>query len=164
MGHGPHTPYPELWARSRVQGAMAVGISPTVGLAGPLRLLREAPTLPGAPVLGDEERPVREGEERLIRCAACGLGLAQVTARVQIGGRHAHVFANPAGLVFEIGCFRGVFGARGEGPFMAEFSWFPGHSWQVAICRSCEAHLGWRFSSLEGFRFWGLILSRLAEY
>lgn len=140
------------------------GALPSDGAAGPFRFLREAPAPPGAPVLGDEERPRREGEERLIRCAACGQGLAQVTARAQVGGRHAHVFANPAGLVFEIGCFKGVFGARGEGPFMAEFSWFPGHSWQVAICRSCEAHLGWRFSSLEGFRFWGLILSRLAEY
>lgn len=91
--------------------------------------------------------------------------MASARSRSVIGGSHAHVFANPGGLVFEIGCFQEAFGCRGEGPFVAEFSWFAGFAWQVAVCRACEAHLGWRYRPLSGAApgFWGLILSRLSE-
>ena len=39
------------------------------------------------------------------------------------------------------------------------WSWFPGCSWQVSLCRRCSAHLGWRFSGAA--RFYGLIVDRL---
>ncbi|TMB09656.1 MAG: hypothetical protein E6J65_28725 [Deltaproteobacteria bacterium] len=39
------------------------------------------------------------------------------------------------------------------------WSWFPGCAWQVSVCRSCSAHLGWRFTGAD--RFYGLIVGRL---
>ncbi|XP_058119897.1 protein cereblon isoform X2 [Anopheles coustani] len=31
------------------------------------------------------------------------------------------------------------------GPPSAEFSWFPGYSWQIIVCVNCRQHLGWKF-------------------
>lgn len=28
-----------------------------------------------------------------------------------------------------------------------EFSWFPGYAWQIALCKRCQIHIGWRFTS-----------------
>jgi hypothetical protein len=41
----------------------------------------------------------------------------------------------------------------------AEFSWFSGYRWRVALCGRCLGHLGWRFE--QGDSFYGLILDRL---
>lgn len=42
----------------------------------------------------------------------------------------------------------------------AEFSWFPGYAWSVALCAACMAHVGWRFDAqrraLRPQRFYGL--------
>lgn len=27
----------------------------------------------------------------------------------------------------------------------AEYSWFPGYTWTIAVCASCMAHVGWRW-------------------
>lgn len=42
-----------------------------------------------------------------------------------------------------------------------EFSWFPGYTWQLALCGQCNAHLGWKFvagpdSNLMPRKFYGL--------
>lgn len=29
-----------------------------------------------------------------------------------------------------------------------EFSWFPGYAWQIAVCSTCQSHIGWKFSAL----------------
>ncbi|BES92127.1 protein cereblon homolog [Nesidiocoris tenuis] len=40
----------------------------------------------------------------------------------------------------------------------AEFSWFPGYYWQIAVCTHCHKHIGWKFTSqtLVPRYFWGL--------
>lgn len=30
-----------------------------------------------------------------------------------------------------------------------EFSWFPGYAWQIAVCKQCSSHIGWKFSALS---------------
>ncbi|XP_073708122.1 protein cereblon [Garra rufa] len=44
-------------------------------------------------------------------------------------------------------------------------SWFPGYAWTIAQCRTCGAHMGWKFSAvkkdLSPPRFWGLTRSAL---
>lgn len=31
----------------------------------------------------------------------------------------------------------------------AEYSWFPGYTWTIAVCASCMAHVGWRFDAMR---------------
>jgi len=94
----------------------------------------------------------------------CGFCLEPITAqhlRISVNGEHRHTFTNPAGIVFEIGCFSDAPGCRTMGVPTTEFTWFPGHSWNYAYCASCGTHLGWYFTSGEGGGFFGLILARL---
>jgi len=102
-------------------------------------------------------------EEPWIRCRACGAGVARPADRIAVGGRHRHRFANPYGIVFEIGCFAAADGCLAVGSPTEEFTWFSGHAWQVGVCAACRTHLGWRFASAAGGGFFGLILERLVE-
>jgi hypothetical protein len=81
--------------------------------------------------------------------------------RFAVGGAHRHTFFNPAGIVYEVGCFRQAVGCIASGPPSAEFTWFAGHLWRIALCRRCRTHLGWHFTSGDE-SFFGLILPRLA--
>ena len=42
-------------------------------------------------------------------------------------------------------------------------TWFPGYKWQILYCRSCHAHLGWRFSKDSGEEFYGFRHESIAE-
>ena len=83
--------------------------------------------------------------------------------RVAVAGAHRHVFANPQGHVFEIGCFAAAPGCAAVGPPSSDFSWFPGTLWQVVICVACGLHLGWCYTQSDGGTFFGLILDRLHQ-
>jgi len=102
-------------------------------------------------------------EERWIICRQCRQRLTRPGERTSINGSHVHTFANPSGMVFEIGCFKMVRGCSFIGPPSYEFPWFSGHSWQIAICNICQTHLGWLFQGRESSQFFGLILDRLLE-
>ncbi len=80
-----------------------------------------------------------------------------------VEGKHVHVFCNPTGVVYEVACFAFASGLTPEGGIYAEFSWFPGHSWQIVNCSGCGAHLGWRFTSRSGSGFHGLLPAMLRE-
>lgn len=95
-------------------------------------------------------------------CKACKNKISANSEKIPINGRHQHTFANPNGIIFDIGCFKTAPGCRNTGVFTAEFSWFSGFKWQISVCSSCFTHLGWLFVSLEN-QFYGLILERLAE-
>jgi len=108
----------------------------------------------------DEQEPE---EERYIRCRDCGNPVTLPSERLSIDGSHAHTFANPSGIIYEIGCFRSVVGCGYVGPATDEFSWFKGYSWKVAYCGKCLNHLGWLFISPVNDPFHGLILDRLTD-
>lgn len=99
-------------------------------------------------------------EEIPLRCAACFSSITGEQHRMKVDGSHQHVFANPHGIVFEIGCFEQAPGCRLIGLPSNEFPWFAGHYWQIAVCAKCSQHLGWRFSSAHA-AFWGLVLELL---
>jgi hypothetical protein len=101
-----------------------------------------------------------DGAEEAIRCRVCGQVVTGHEQRLAVDGSPVHTFFNPAGIVFELGCFRRAPGCAGSGTTSAEFTWFPGYLWQIAFCRNCRKHLGWHFISAED-SFFGLILARL---
>ena len=111
----------------------------------------------------EDETDFEEKEEGMLRCKACDAGIAKQADRISKGGKHLHTFFNPAGIVYEIGCFRRAPGCSKEGPSSREFSWFADYSWQISFCRSCTRHLGWFFSSGDDV-FFGLIINRLKEW
>jgi len=98
---------------------------------------------------------------RSIVCAICGHEITTSDQEIAVDSNHKHVFSNPGGVLFEIGCFSDAWGAFVHGDATDEFSWFPGHRWCYASCSGCLTHLGWHFFG-NGSNFWGLILNRLA--
>ncbi len=102
-------------------------------------------------------------EEEYILCRQCHQAITKPADRIVMQGSHRHTFANPHGIVFEIGCFKNVQGCGYAGVASDDFSWFAGYSWRVCFCILCLTHLGWMFS-LKGLdSFYGLILDRLIE-
>lgn len=124
---------------------------------------REGPA-PGVPLDIDALRALdrRARRPRHLACRACGRAVTSDDARIEVAGAHEHTRENPAGIVFRIGCFRAAPGALSLGPEVSEHTWFPGRTWQIALCRGCHTHLGWAFRSSHD-RFHGLILDALRE-
>src|SRR5262245_38339647 len=101
----------------------------------------------------------RSGEHGLV-CVACGYRISDEDHRIEMSGGHEHTFVNPHGIVHRIGCFNAAPGCAHEGATETAFSWFPGWTWQVAVCARCRAHVGWIYRN-AGAQFHGLILAAL---
>ncbi|EFI33299.1 conserved hypothetical protein [Desulfonatronospira thiodismutans ASO3-1] len=124
-------------------------------------LLKEEPGKDFSPDAASLEE-TREFQSRPnLLCSGCLSRITSQDAGISINGSQKHVFVNPHGLVFEVGCFSWAVNCLGTGPSTAEFSWFPGFTWQIAVCISCLMHLGWRYSSGDSGEFYGLIMDRL---
>jgi hypothetical protein len=102
-------------------------------------------------------------EEVYLLCRDCLHPITRPADRISVQGSHTHTFANPHGLVYEIGCFQRAPGCGAVGPDSGEFTWFAGHRWRVCLCAACLVHLGWVFLPAVGAAFFGLILDRLVE-
>jgi hypothetical protein len=103
-----------------------------------------------------------EGGGSVLACAGCLQPITTAAARIEVGGAHAHTFANPAGFQYRIGCFARANGCVTVGDPSTDWSWFAGHSWQVEHCSACREHLGWLFRA-EGHLFHGFVLESLVE-
>jgi hypothetical protein len=104
-----------------------------------------------------------EINENYILCKACSNGITTYKEKINVNGLHYHTFANPNGIIFDIACYKTARGCNYTGSFTDEFSWFKNYRWQVSICASCLAHLGWLFLSSSNHFFFGLIVDRLIE-
>lgn len=133
----------------------------------PAPLLRPREKKPGGgiPRKGFREASAEQesGGEPLIRCRRCLQGVTRPSDRIVRNGAHRHAFANPVGIVFDIGCFRSVQGCGYAGSPTSEFTWFSGYRWRVVYCGMCLSHLGWVFDATGLERFHALILNRLAD-
>lgn len=109
--------------------------------------------------LEDEEE---DEFQRVLFCKSCGRMITSEKDRLQIDGAHNHTFFNPAGIVYELGCFKTAPGCSIQGEATSEFSWFAGYHWRVALCGGCTAHLGWHFMS-GTMAFFGLIIKNLSS-
>ncbi len=118
---------------------------------------------------GDVEEIVEEAldsgedDERAIVCARCEHEVTSEDHKTSIQGGFEHSCANPAGVLYRIGCFEEAPGCGAIGEESSEFTWFEGYAWQVVICRRCREHLGWRYRS-SNHVFFGLILPKLDHW
>jgi hypothetical protein len=97
-----------------------------------------------------------------IVCATCSQPITTASQRLSVSGRHLHEFMNPEGQRFVVACFSGASGLLAAGEPSSIWTWFPGYTWQIALCQSCSTHLGWIYRG-EAQLFYGLIWDRLAE-
>ena len=102
------------------------------------------------------------GERINIYCSFCDHGITGLNHACAVNGQHTHTFFNPAGVVFEICCFRQAPGCVVRGHSTDEFTWFAGYRWSYALCGRCRAHLGWQYTSAED-SFFGLIAPNLRQ-
>jgi len=110
----------------------------------------------------EEETAARDPEAgKHILCRSCRRIITHPDERIEMQGAHEHTFANPHGIVFQIGCFRSANGCGYLGAPTTEFTWFRGFAWRVALCANCLINVGWLFAAPGGGRFHGLILDRL---
>ena len=110
--------------------------------------------------LVDEEAKTKPQEKEVIVCAACFQTITEPSKQIIVNRSFRHVFANPHGYIYQIGCFVRAQGCLVVGEETSFFSWFPGYTWQIALCRQCLTLLGWAFRSQESY-FFGLILDKL---
>jgi len=110
----------------------------------------------------DEATRRNGGEGVDLCCRHCTQAITSNHARVNKRGHHSHVFTNPHGQRFEIGCFSHAAGCLCRGEAHLEHTWFPGYAWRIALCNRCGSHLGWRFEDSASM-FYGLILAELTE-
>ncbi len=115
----------------------------------------------GRPVAVPSARPKRRRGDGLV-CGQCGLTITDRREAITVDGSHEHVFENPYGVVFRLGCFRQAPGCALVGPATEAYTWFAGHTWAMAHCRRCGVHLGWYYQGSDD-SFFGLILNRLVE-
>ncbi len=119
---------------------------------------------PSAPELVEEEAPEQAPEEEeYILCRQCRQAITRPAERITVQGSHQHTFANPHGIVFEIGCFKIAQGCGYAGSPSTEFTWFNGYAWRVSFCIMCLTHLGWVFIADSGDSFHGFILDRIIQ-
>jgi hypothetical protein len=111
--------------------------------------------------IDDETEDDSTEPEKMIICRQCRHVITKPAESIEVQGAHLHTFANPEGLVFEIGCFGFTQGCGFVGPLTDEFTWFKGFSWRVAVCSACLSHLGWLYLSTGSDSFCGLIMDRL---
>jgi len=101
-------------------------------------------------------------EKRKLLCKFCLNEITSEDYGIAVHGAHSHTFMNPRGIVFRIGCFLNAQGCFSIGKPTAEYTWFPGYTWNHVICSNCLNHLGWYYQS-GGSSFYGLILDQLTE-
>ena len=108
----------------------------------------------------DSKTDRNEQSGKPLVCSNCRAPITDTGQAVEKNGSHEHAFFNPAGIAFEIRCFRRAPGCLVQGEPTTEFSWFAGYSWQYGICAQCDAHLGWFFIS-DTDSFFGLMTNRV---
>ena len=126
-------------------------------------LLRESPDHAPTATTSPDDDPTATNRGRKLLCRGCRALITTTDMRTRIHGKHEHVFANPAGYMYQIGCFATAPGCSHEGSPSWEFTWFQGHTWQIAVCRGCNALMGWRFRTPLGEGFHALVLTHLVE-
>jgi hypothetical protein len=95
-----------------------------------------------------------------IICKNCGNPVTTPESIISVNEKHQHIFTNPTGIVYQIGCFSSAEGCNISGDPTAENTWFAGFNWSYAACSNCMIHLGW-FYERDEETFFGLIIDLL---
>ncbi|MEQ8426290.1 MAG: cereblon family protein [Gammaproteobacteria bacterium] len=114
-----------------------------------------------APTIRQKPTGPADEEQQKLFCAFCHFHITDSSEAITEAGKHTHTFSNPAGFIYTVDCFASAPGCKDVGQPIAEHSWFNGYKWQLALCRSCQNHLGWHF--VNSGSFYALIQGRLTS-
>ncbi|CAH0719350.1 unnamed protein product, partial [Brenthis ino] len=94
-------------------------------------------------------------------CSSCAIEIARREHIFAMSSEGVHSnYTNLGGYMHDIVTVSRASNTELSGAPSAEFSWFPGYAWTVALCAACMAHVGWRFDAtrraLRPQRFYGL--------
>ncbi|XP_058811692.1 protein cereblon-like [Topomyia yanbarensis] len=96
-------------------------------------------------------------------CKKCDCRIANYTDMFAMSKQGVSIsYCNPSGFVHEtLTVYRTVEKTtRTTSKPSTDFSWFPGYSWQIAICNRCNNHIGWKYiatkRSNKPKKFYGL--------
>lgn len=107
------------------------------------------------------ESEEREQVDPWKRCIKCENRITTELEKISVQGSFLHTFLNPAGKIYDIGCFKKAVGYLEIGTASTEWSWFENCQWKIVICNSCTEHLGWIYYESDKNGFFGLILEKL---
>lgn len=111
--------------------------------------------------IANEDKPEDKSDDKeFLCCVNCHNPITHQTHGIYINESHQHTFANPHGIIYQIACFAQAPGCVAISQPENYFSWFPGYTWQVAVCEQCFNLLGWVFCSSTN-KFFGLISNKL---
>ncbi|GAB6888762.1 hypothetical protein JCM13304A_22610 [Desulfothermus okinawensis JCM 13304] len=113
-------------------------------------------------VIKEQNQKLQQKSEVHYLCKFCKTKITSAKYKIKVNGKFRHVCANPHGYLFELGCFSNGKNFVPAGNPSKEFTWFPGYAWQVILCATCFAHLGWLYTTSTN-SFLGLILTNLIE-
>ncbi|GLT73394.1 hypothetical protein SLA2020_452560 [Shorea laevis] len=104
----------------------------------------------------------------LIRCKHCQTVIARRSDMLVMSTEGPlGAYVNPQGYVYEIMTLYKANGLALWGRPQLEYSWFPGYSWTITNCATCESQMGWRFTAtnkkLKPRSFWGIRSSQVAD-
>lgn len=115
----------------------------------------------GSTKVSIKDDTVATESEVIYYCSICKHLITTAAQITEVNGQYRHVYANPVGNVFEIGCFSKASGCISQGIPTIECTWFAGFNWSFSLCGQCHTHLGWKYTSDNHGSFWGLILNML---
>lgn len=138
-----------------------------------------------AKILQAHNAPGAENENDLLLCRQCGHQITAANNLINVPSPLAvsywndtildtpevlvQLFQNPHGNRFEVIVVDKA-GVYNQGQAVYKDTWFPGHTWKIAICPRCGHHMGWTFEAIDDDvddtgkkknAFIGLILSHL---
>ncbi|XP_046970638.1 protein cereblon-like [Vanessa cardui] len=94
-------------------------------------------------------------------CSSCAVEIARREHIFAMSSEGVHSnYTNLGGYMHDIVTVSRASNTELSGAPSAEFSWFPGYAWTIALCAACLAHVGWRFDAqrrgLRPQQFYGL--------
>ncbi|XP_028164628.1 protein cereblon [Ostrinia furnacalis] len=82
-------------------------------------------------------------------CSACMTEIARREHIFPMSSEGVHSnYTNLGGYMHDIVTVSAASVALDGAP-SAEYSWFPGYTWTIALCATCTHHVGWRFDAMK---------------
>ncbi|XP_045530007.1 protein cereblon-like [Pieris brassicae] len=90
------------------------------------------------------------GLNSVLCCVSCSTEIARRENMFAMSTEGVHSnYINLGGYMHDLVTVTQTQNIQLSGPASAEFSWFPGYAWSIALCVCCMAHVGWRFDALK---------------